>query len=305
MKLKARLPLTASAINTNDTRCIGRGGRPESRILVRGFLTAVTLIAVAATAGMTGAPARAEELSKQELAKISQNPIGNLISVPIENDFNFNVGPNRGLLNVVKFEPVIPISVNQDWNVITRTILPLISAPSVAPTAGAVTGLGDLQFSSFLSPANPGDLIWGFGSIVQVPTHTNATLGNDNLGLGPTAVLLHTQQGQPVGVRSTRSTTSGRSAPARPRQPTATACSSLSSTTTSRMGSILRRRRIVTMNWLAATNQQLTLPLGGGIGKIFHIGKLPVNASSAAYQCRPDCGPDWQLRAQIQFMFPK
>jgi hypothetical protein len=143
--------------------------------LVRRFLTAVTLIAVSATAGMTGAPARAEELSKQELAKISQNPIGNLISVPIENDFNFNVGPNRGLLNVVKFEPVIPISVNQDWNVITRTIIPVISQPALFAGDNRINGAGETQFSAFLSPANPvNGLVWGVGAITQLPTTSDS-----------------------------------------------------------------------------------------------------------------------------------
>ncbi len=64
---------------------------------------------------------------------------------------------------------------------------------------------------------------------------------------------------------------------------------------------------IITMSWLAPVAQQLTLPLGGGVGKIFHLGKLPVNAQLSAYYnvVRPDFGPDWQLRAQVQFMFPK
>jgi hypothetical protein len=201
---------------------------------------------------------------------------------------------------------VIPISLNEQWNVITRTIMPVIFNPALSPSIGAVGGLGDVQFEGFLSPAQPGKWIWGFGPIVQIPTHTDRALGNDNLGVGPTGVLLHLDKGNPwvfgALINNVWSLGTNPNAPAYSNgllEPFVNY--------NLKDGIYLVSAPIITMNWLARVNQQLTLPLGGGVGKIFHLGKLPVNAQLSAYYnvVRPDFGPEWQLRAQLQFMFPK
>jgi hypothetical protein len=263
-------------------------------------------MAIVAAAGMVGASARGEELSSEDLAKLAQNPVGNLISVPFQNNANFNVGPNRGVQDILNIQPVVPFGVSEQWNIITRTILPVVFNPSLGPTAGAVSGLGDLQFTAFLSPAQPGAWIWGLGPIAQMPTHTSRTLGNDNLGLGPSGVVLHLAKGDPwvygALMNNVWSLGTNANAPAYSNgllQPFVNY--------NFEGGLYLVSAPIITMSWLAPMNQQLTLPLGGGIGKIFHLGKLPVNAQLSAYYnvVRPDFGPDWQLRAQIQFMFPK
>jgi hypothetical protein len=92
-------------------------------------------------------------------------------------------------------QPIFPFHVNSDWNIVTRSILPIISLPSSAPNQNRTTGIGDLQISAWLSPAQPGALIWGVGSITQFPTHSNQLLGNDNVGVGPSFVLLHLDHG--------------------------------------------------------------------------------------------------------------
>jgi hypothetical protein len=252
------------------------------------------------------APAVAEELSAEDLAKLAQNPIGNLISVPFQNNTNFNVGPQRGVQDILNIQPVIPFSVTADWNIITRTIVPVIFNPTLGPNSGAVNGLGDVQLSGFLSPAVPGNWIWGIGSIAQFPTHTDRTLGNDNLGLGPTGVLLRLEKGNPwVFGALVNNVWSLGTNPIAPAYSNALLQPFLNYNFEG--GLYLTSAPVVTVNWLAATNQQLTLPVGGGIGKIFHLGKLPVNSQLSAYYnvVRPDGAPDWQIRAQIQFMFPK
>ena len=125
--------------------------------------------------------------------------MGNLISVPFQNNTNFNTGPLSGTQNILNIQPVIPIELNKDWNLITRTILPLIWQPEFMPGQGDTFGLGDIQLSAFLSPAEPGPggLIWGAGTIVQMPTNTDDVLGNKNWGLGPTGVVLHLKPGDP------------------------------------------------------------------------------------------------------------
>src|SRR5664279_3077790 len=148
----------------------------------------ITLTLLVAGLGLASS-ARAE-LSAEELAKLAQNPVGNLISLPFQNNTNLNFGPEKGTQNILNIQPVIPISVDKDWNIITRTILPVISMPALSPDIGSTNGIGDIVLTAFLSPANPGEWIWGAGPVVQIPTNSTAELGNKNWGLGPSVVCL-------------------------------------------------------------------------------------------------------------------
>jgi hypothetical protein len=151
-------------------------------------------LAVSATALLAAAPAHAE-LSAEELAKLAQNPVGNLISVPFQNNSNLNAGPDKRTQNILNIQPVIPISVSDEWNIITRTIVPVISQP--LPDGERTNGIGDTVLTAFLSPAKPGKWIWGAGPVLQIPTNSNSDLGNRNWGLGPSVVVLHLDKGDP------------------------------------------------------------------------------------------------------------
>jgi hypothetical protein len=264
------------------------------------------IAAVSAIGLLTAATARAE-LDSEELAKLAQNPVGNLISVPFQNNTNFNVGPRDGTQNVLNIQPVYPIEVDSNWNVITRTILPLLWQPGLVEGQGTTFGLGDLQFSAFLSPAEPGPggLIWGLGAIVQAPTNTD-DLGNKNWGLGPTGVVLKLEKGSPwvygVLVNNVWSLSSDKRGG---RYNNFLLQPFLNYNFPG--GTYLTSAPIVTADWEAVSDQRWTLPLGGGIGHIFHLGKLPVNTQLSAYYnvVKPDFGANWQLRAQVQLMFPK
>ncbi len=135
--------------------------------------------------------------SAEELAKLAQNPVGNLISVPFQNNINLNFEQEKKTQNVLNIQPVIPVSVSEDWNIITRTIVPVISMPSLSPGDDRTNGVGDTVFTAFLSPAKPGKIIWGGGPVMQFPTHSNPKLGNQNWGLGPAVVVLHMAKGNP------------------------------------------------------------------------------------------------------------
>ncbi len=246
------------------------------------------------------------ELSTEQLAKIAQNPIGNLISVPFQNNTNFDVGQKKGTQDVLNIQPVIPVSIDDHWNVITRTILPVIRQPGMVPGENAITGIGNLQFNAFLSPATPGEWIWGAGAIVQAPTNSNSKLGNGNWGLGPTFVVLHVESGSPwvygVLVNNIWSLSSSETGGAYNNgliQPFLNY--------NMKEGLYLTSAPILTVDWKATGSNRWTVPLGGGVGKIFHLGKLPVNSQISAYYnvARPDFAASWQLRVQVQFMFPK
>jgi hypothetical protein len=260
--------------------------------------------ALCAATLLTATQSRAE-LSEEELAKIAQNPVGNLISVPFQENANLNVGPQDHLQNVLNIQPVIPIDLNSDWNIITRTIVPLVSQPNFAPGEPHNSGIGDVQISAFLSPANPGNWIWGAGAILQLPTHTNTALGNNNTGYGPTFVVLHLEHGSPwvygVLANDVFSATTGTSAAYNNGlvQPFLNY--------NFKNGAYLTSSPVITVNWEAKGSQQWTVPMGGGVGKIFHFGKLPVNTQIGAYYnvAKPDFAGNWQVRAQAQFMFPK
>ena len=137
---------------------------------------------------------RAEEAKNAaDLAKKLQNPVASLISVPMQSNFDFNVGPDEdGFRYGLNAQPVIPLSLADDWNLISRTIVPIVHQDDVVPGTGTQSGLGDIVQSFFLSPAQPGPLgvIWGAGPVVLLPTATHESLGGEKWGLGPTAVAL-------------------------------------------------------------------------------------------------------------------
>jgi hypothetical protein len=135
-------------------------------------------------AALSAAPAMAE-MSAEDLAKLAQNPVGNVISAPFQNNTNLDYGPERGTQNILNIQPVIAISINNDCNTITRTILPVIWMRSLGEGIGSTTGIGDTVFTALLSPANPGKWIWGAGQVVQAATNSSAELGNGNWGLWP------------------------------------------------------------------------------------------------------------------------
>ncbi len=262
---------------------------------------AIALIAITGTGTARGEP------SSEELAKMAQNPVANLISVPFQNNTNLNYGPEGGTQNILNIQPVIPVTLNKDWNLITRTVLPLIWQPALNSAQDSTFGLGDTQLSAFLSPSDVSSgLIWGAGTVVQAPTHTDSALGNENWGLGPTAVVLRMKKGSPwvygVLINNIWSLGTSNSDPSYNNgliQPFVNY--NLPG------GTYINSTPIITVNWEADSGNQWTVPLGAGIGHIFHFGKLPVNAQIGGYYnvVTPDDGPNWQIRAQLQLMFPK
>ena len=163
--------------------------------------SAVVVTALSAGALLAAMPAHAE-MSAEELAKLAQNPVGNLISVPFQNNTNLNFGPEKGTQNILNIQPVIPISINNEWNIITRTIVPVISMPSLDP--GDRPDQRHRRHGVHRVPvagrAQGRDLGCRAGGAAARP-NSNAELGNKNWGLGPSVRRAAPRKGQSLGVR--------------------------------------------------------------------------------------------------------
>ena len=259
-----------------------------------------TTVIIATT--MLAQDARADETT--ELAQAAQNPVANMISLPLQNNTSFGIGPDDDTQNVLNIQPVVPIGLGEDWNLITRTIAPVIYQPEIVDGTGSEFGLGDINATQFFSPAKSGKLIWGVGPVFSFPTATADVLGTDKWSAGPSAIAL-TIQGPWVigGLVSNLWSFAGDDDRADVNQFLFQYFINYNMAD----GWYLSSAPIITANWEADSGNQWTVPFGGGFGKIFKIGNQPMNAQVQAFYNveAPDNGADWSLRLQLQFLFPK
>jgi hypothetical protein len=244
-----------------------------------------------------------EEATTAELAQAVQNPIANLISLPLQNNTDFNFGPQDETLNTLNVQPVWPFEISDGWNLITRTIVPIVSQPGLTPGQSRETGLGDTTFTAFLSPKDSGKWTWGAGPVVLIPTNTDSRLGPDEWGIGASFVVL-TMPGSWV-VGSLFSNVWDINASAGKDVNLFTWQYFINYNMAG--GWFLTSAPIMTANWEARSGQKWTIPVGGGAGRVFRIGKQPVTASAQYFYNleHPDQVGDWSLRLHLQFMFPK
>ena len=256
-----------------------------------------------AKAVATRTNAGAEE-STTDLAKKTQNPVADLISIPFQNNTNFGIGPHDRVQNVLNVQPVIPFNLNTEWNLITRTIIPIIMQPNLTTTEENTWGLGDVNITAFLSPAKSGSLIWGVGPSVQLDTGTEEVTATRKWAAGPSAVALTMQGPWVVGalIRQIWSFAGNSD-----RQDLSQFLLQPILNYNLSDGWYLTSSPIITADWEATGGNKWTVPVGGGIGKVQRIGKLPFNLSLAAFSnvVRPDPGAEWTLRAQIALLLPK
>ena len=239
------------------------------------------------------------------LAKQLSNPIASLTSVPLQLNYDDGIGPqddgDKFYLNV---QPVIPVSISEDWNMISRTIVPIVSQHDVAPGSGSQFGLGDTVQSLFFSPRTltTSGWTWGIGPVLMVPTGTDELLGGEKWGAGPTGIALkQTESGWTYGVLFNH-IWSFAGEDDRP---------DISATFLQPfLAKSLGEGRTVnatfesTYDWLG---EQWTLPLNIGYSKVSRIGKQLVSYQGGVryYMEAPDNGAEWGLRFTFTMLFPK
>ncbi len=274
-----------------------------SNAMVTGGAARVLLVLAASSTS-----AAQEQGDTSELARAAQNPIAAMISLPFQNNTNFNVGPEKRTQNILNIQPVVPVRVSREWNLVTRTIVPVISQPEFVPGQGRTNRIGDIQFSAFFSPKTPAasGWIWGAGIIAQLDTASDDALGAGKGGLGPTAVALK-MDGQWVYGALVNNIWSVAGDSGRADVNTMLIQPFVNYNFPDKPGRYLTFAPIMTANWEADSNDRWTVPLGLGIGQIMKWGEQPVNLQASAYYNveTPANGADWQLRIQMQFLFPK
>jgi hypothetical protein len=246
-----------------------------------------------------------DETSDADLAKKAQNPIANLISVPIQNNTNFGIGPFERTQNVTNIQPVIPVSLG-NWNLINRTIVPLVSQPDIFNDSGSTFGLGDTVYQGFFTPAEGGTVTWGVGPVLILPTATDPVLGTGKWQAGPAAIVVAFPGKWVIGGVVYN----------------AWSFAGPSNRDSVNQGLLqyflnynlpkawyLTSAPIISVNWNAPDNNKWIVPFGAGFGKIFAIGNQKFNGNLSAYwnAVKPEAldGPDWTFRAQLAFLFPK
>ena len=251
------------------------------------------------------------EMSQEEIAKATQNPLTAMYSIPIQNNTYFNAGLKSQTKNVANLQPVIPIDWNENWTLVTRTILPITYLPSgMTPQNDSTFGLGDTTFTAFFTPKNTkeGEWLWGVGPVFYLPTATDDDLGTKKWGAGPAGVALRIDgkwvygalvmniwsfagAGQDDDIQRVNAMTF---------QPFVNY--------NLEDGWYIASVPIITANWEADNDHRWTVPLGLGIGRAMKFGKIPGSAQIHAYYnvvTPDDYGEDWQLRLQVQFLFPR
>jgi len=271
-----------------------------SQAQAQGFYRPLTL-ALAEAPSSGGGTGDVEKAQAAELAKKLQNPVASLISAPIQNNWDFGIGPAQAMRYTANIQPVIPFSLGQDWNLITRTILPTIYAES--PTVGGSDnfGLGDVLQSFFFSPKEPvGGWIMGAGPALLYPTATDGALGAGKWGAGPTFVVLQQSQGFTYGVLANHLWSyagwGAQNVNASFLQPF------ISYTTKTYTTFGLNTES--TYDW---SNHQWTVPVNLSVSQLLKIGMQPVSFALGGkyYADGPSGGPEWGLRVTVTLLFPK
>ncbi len=237
-----------------------------------------------------------------DLAKQLANPVASLVSVPFQSNLDFGIGANDAMRYTLNVQPVVPFGLNADWNLVTRTILPVIDAESPAPGVDSAFGLGDVVQSFFLSPSEPiGGWVLGAGPALLYPTATDDLLGTGKWAAGPTAVALQQRGPWTYGMLANHLVSYAGDDDrgdlnATFLNPFLTYITSTKTTFTASPE--------LTYDW---ESHQWIAPVNLVVSQLLVLGKQPLQLGfgGRAYLDGPGGGPEWGLRFSLVFLFPK
>jgi hypothetical protein len=268
--------------------------------MLKGLFVAFLLLASAANAQEVDSAAPGAS-DAHELAKQLNNPVSSLISVPFQENVDFSVGPDEGVKSTLNFQPVVPVSINRDWNVIIRTIVPVIYQHDVIPDSNEV-GLSDITQSFFFSPSHPGrgGIIWAVGTVFLYPTATNRYIGGKKWGAGPTIVVLKQSGKNTAGVLANHIWSVAGNEDR----------SDVSSTFiqpffshTTLAATTWGINSESTYDW---KSRRWTVPVNLTVTQLTKMGKQPVSVGGGFryYAVAPRDGPNWGMRMIFTLLFP-
>jgi hypothetical protein len=257
----------------------------------------------------------------KDLAKASQNPLGNVIGLPFENNYYTDTGPTEKVVNSLLIKPVVPMRISDNLNLISRAVIPItyiegqdtatVGSPDtdlgpiqVFPGTTDDFGLGNISYTAFFSPSKPGKLIWGVGPMVELPTNSDDSLGSDTWSAGGSVVLLTMPGNWVVGLLASNiwDVASSGDQPDINRfnfQPIVNY--------NLQKGWYLSSTPVLTANWEAESGEKWSIPVGGGVGRLMRFGDQPVDFKFAAYKYTetPEFGPNWDIQLTVKFLLPK
>jgi len=273
-----------------------------------------TPVAAAAQAPVDAAQSAAENTAK--LVKATQNPVADLVSIPLQNNSNFGIGPYNRTGDIFNIQPVIPIKLSEKVMLINRIIQPVVWQPYAQQDTGGQLGFGDMNPTFFLSPAHPGKLIYAGGPAFILPTATSAQTGQGKFSIGPSAAALIQPGRWTLGILvNNLFSVAGSSHRPDVNQMLVQYFVNYNL----KKNYYLTSSPIVTANWNAtgtvdaASGNDTTsgnvwvVPLGGGVGRVMRLGSQPVNWSIQFYgnAIHPQGGSPWSFKLQLALLYPK
>jgi hypothetical protein len=271
------------------------------------WLAVTIALSLNAVFAQTTQPAAQPAGGDAELAKQLSNPVSALVSVPLQFNWDQPVGLDDDTRFTLNFQPVVPFSLNSDWNMIVRWIMPYVAQPRLFEGAVPTSGLSDIVASVFFSPAKPGRFVWGVGPVLMLPATADPLLGSGKWAVGPTVVILKQTGHWTYGALANQlwsyagdDFTGG------------AARSDVKSTFLQPFVAYTTPTAVTynvnveaTANWEA--EDAWTVPMHFTVSKLTRFGPFPMSVGGGVglFVAAPDGRPDWRLRFVATLLLPR
>jgi hypothetical protein len=253
------------------------------------------------------ASAHAQQSPNVDLRQQLHSPVSGLTNISFSNNWNLDGGPFDRNAYAFQIEPVLPFEISRGWLLVPRILINAVEyQPNPQQSTGGITGFGDTTPTFFFSPTHAGKLIWGLGPSLLMPTATNSALGNGKWGLGPSvAVFIQPKWGTIGAVIQNVWSFAGDPKRASVNQ----MALQLNGQYNLPRNWYLSTQPEIDTNWNGTSGNRWLVPIGGGIGKVFNLGRQSLNGTVLFYRnvVRPQTIPStsWQMSAQLALLYPK